>query len=125
MYKNNNRIHHLGHSTLVIMLLLGGNAMAEETQIEYAKPAQIKNMTDNLQSAVQLSLASKLLQSSEALFDVELVATPSIEEMTLEIRVPDMTSPTRLLIDTPDPRFTVDNWQPLPGASEHLSQNKG
>ena len=125
MYKNNNRIHHLGHGMLVIMLLLGSNAMAEETQVEFAEPARVQNMTDRLQSAVQFSLASQLQQSGEALFDVEPVAAPSIGEINLDTRTPNMASPTRLLIDTPALHFTLDDWQSLPGASDHLSQNKG
>ena len=125
MYKNNNRIHHLGHGMLVIMLLLGSNAMAEETQVEYVEPARVQSMTDGLQSTVQFSLASQLQQSSEALFDVEAVAAPSIGEINLDTRTPNMASPTRLLIDTPALHFTLDDWQSLPGASDHLSQNKG
>ena len=125
MYKNNSRNQHLAHGILIVSLLLGANAMAEEIQVEYAEPGQVQNMTDDWQSEVRSSLASQLQQSSEALFEVESVAAPAIGEIMLDTRLPSMASPAALSIDAPALHFTLDDRESLPSASEHLSQNNG
>ncbi len=144
MYKHNNkRFHRLA---LAAMLLLSTNLMAEESHDEYGSDIQPQNMaeeilaqgesalaqmtgeqhlTNDWQRAVLASLTSQLQQSSEALIAVKPVAALPSHERFLDTRTPNMASPTRLHIDTPELHFTLDDWQSLPGASEHLSQNKG
>jgi hypothetical protein len=124
MYKHNNkRFHRLA---LAAMLLLSTNLMAEESQDEYGSDIQLQNMANDWQRAVLVSLTSQLQQSSEPLIAVQPVVAPPSRELILDTRAPNSEMPMRLSIEAPaDLHFTLDDQQPLPGSSEHLSQVEG
>ena len=57
MFKNNNRNHHLAHGMLIIGLLLGSSAMAEETVENSASGTQPQNMAEEILAQGESALA--------------------------------------------------------------------
>lgn len=117
MYSNNKKFQHLTNGALVIMLLLGSNAMAEES---------LPQVTDNLQRMVVESLSSQLQQSSEALITIEPVQVAPAAEWPRGMEIPHAESPARLAEDNPSSlQFTLQNWQPQQSTAKYLGQVEG
>lgn len=124
MYRNNNKIQQLAHGMLVITLLLGSSAMAEENLAQ--NPSAPAHVIDNLQRIVVESLTSQLQQSNEPLIAVEPVPVAPTVEWSKDMEAPEAQSPVQLAEDKPAPlRFTMQDWQPRENASERLSRVDG
>ncbi len=113
--RNSDRIHHLTHGMLTIMLLMSTNVLAEETQDPYLSAIQPQNMTEEI-----------LLQGESALTQMTLQQRMATDwhrqgQNALAGRLQQQSSKTLVAIGSDG----SEKKSPLANASEHFKQIKG
>ncbi len=132
MYQqNNNQIRHLTQSMLVVLSLLGGNALAEQAQDSYATDIVPSNMAEEIllqgesalmqithkwQRGMQDSLAGQIQQSSEALIAVNPVVAPQTHDGFRDNRIPGAQSVKKLPCDNHATAQFTEELRPVRGS---------